>query len=73
MAEVAFVYANLMVPGCRCGSDRGLVVVRQEFFFRNDMVRISVRMVSRFNDRAFGHEPVSRWWVTPVAVAKARL
>jgi predicted neutral ceramidase superfamily lipid hydrolase len=35
--------------------------------------RISARMVSRLRLRALGHEPVSRWCVTPVAVAKPRL
>jgi hypothetical protein len=35
--------------------------------------RTSARMVSRLKDRALGQEPVSRWCVTPVAVAKPRL
>jgi hypothetical protein len=30
-------------------------------------------MVAWFRLRALGQEPVSRWWVMPVAVAKARL
>jgi hypothetical protein len=35
--------------------------------------RISDRMVSWDRLRAFGQDPVSRWFVTPVAVLKARL